>query len=268
MKPELVSVIMPTYNTGKFLSESIECVLNQTYTNLELMIADDGSTDNTRDILEHYKSKDPRVKVFYLERNQGAGPARNKCIKEAQGQYIAFCDSDDRWMPEKLEKQIAFLRERKCGLTYASYILCDENNQEKGIFIAPKVVTYAGMLRDDKIGCLTAVYDVKAVGEKFYLPSLRKRQDWAMFIMLLKKCRVAYGMKEPLAYYRLRQNSISSNKFALVHYNARVYQEMLGFSPLRSYLFLFTFFLPTYAIKMIKRKYDSFMYMRNKHAKE
>jgi len=262
MSQELVSVIMPTYNTGRFLSDSIDCVLNQTYTNLELLITDDGSTDNTREIMESYKAKDPRVKVFYLQGNQGAGPARNKCIKEAQGRYIAFCDSDDRWMPDKLEKQIRFMEERQCSLTYASYILCDEDNQEKGIFIAPRIVTYAGMLRDDKIGCLTAVYDVQAMGHKFYLPSLRKRQDWAMFILILKECRKAYGMKEPLAYYRLRHNSISSNKLALVQYNARVYQEVLGFSPLRSYLFLFTFFLPTYAVKILKRKFDSILYLR------
>ena len=264
MCQDLVSIIMPTFNTAKFVSDSIESVLNQTYTNLELLITDDGSSDGTRDILENYKKKDSRIKVFYLEGNQGAGPARNKCLKEAQGRYIAFCDSDDRWIPTKLEKQIQFIQEKNCSLTYSSYILCDEDNREEGIFIAPKKVTYAGMLRDDKIGFLTALYDLKAVGEKFYFPSLRKRQDWAMVILLLKKCRVAYGLKEPLAYYRLRHNSISRNKCALISYNANVYKQILGFSTFKAYLFLFTIFLPTYAIKMIKLKFDSFFFMRKR----
>jgi len=259
----LVSVIMPTYNAGRFLAASIESVLAQTYSNLELVITDDGSTDEqTLETLRVYKEKDSRVRVYYNKENMGAGPSRNFSTRQARGRYIAFCDSDDRWMPDKLEKQLAFMQERHCRLTYASYILCDDDDREKGIFIAPQRITYAGMLRDDKIGCLTAIYDAKALGRKFYMPALRKRQDWALFVMILRQCRVAYGLKEPLAYYRLRSNSISRNKWALIRYNANVYREVLGYSRFRAYAFLFTFFLPTYALKIIKRKYDSVKYLR------
>lgn len=120
MSQELVSVIMPTFNTGKFLSESIESVLHQTYTNLELLVTDDGSTDETLKILESYAQKDSRVKVFNLKNHQGPGHARNNSIQEAQGRYIAFCDSDDRWMPEKLERQIQFMHQKECALCCSS----------------------------------------------------------------------------------------------------------------------------------------------------
>ncbi len=257
---------MPTYNASRFLAGSVESVLNQTYTNIELIVTDDCSTDDTVSILRKYEKKDSRVKVFLQNENLGAGPARNVCIKNASGRYIAFCDSDDRWFPDKLEKQIRFLQQTHCRLTYSSYILCDSNDKEKGIFIVPDRITYRGMLRDDKIGCLTAIYDAKALGRKFYLPNLRKRQDWALFIMILRQCRVAKGIKEPLAYYRLRTDSISGNKFKLIKYNARVYREVLGYSVVMSYLFLFFIFLPTYAIKMIKRHWDSLAFNMMKKA--
>ncbi len=122
MKKELVSVIMPTYNASKYLADSIESILAQTYTNLELIITDDCSTDNTRIILEEYSRKDPRVKVEYLKKNCGPGIARNKSIERAQGRYIAFCDCDDRWFPEKLEKQIAHMTRKDCALCSSSYL--------------------------------------------------------------------------------------------------------------------------------------------------
>ena len=265
MAQELVSVIMPTHNEGRFLSASIESVLAQTYQNFELLITDDCSTDSvTIETLKHYRESDPRVKVFYSKKNQGAGPTRNNSIREAQGRYIAFCDGDDRWLPDKLEKQVAFMEEKHCRLAYSSYYICDEDDNQAGIFIAPKTVTYHGMLRDDKIGFLTAIYDVKSVGGKFYLPAIKGRQDWAMLIKLLERCRVAYGQKEPLAIYRLRKGSISHNKLALVKYNTKVYQEVLGFSKPFSYLYFAVCFMPTFIVKVIKKKVDSFIYLRKR----
>ena len=264
MERELVSVIMPTYNASKYLADSIESILAQTYTNLELVITDDGSTDTkTLEILRNYSEKDSRVRVFYLEKNMGAGPARNNSIKEARGRYIAFCDSDDNWMPEKLEKQLAFLEECRSRVTYSSYIMCDEKDNEIGLFIPPRKITYYGMLRDDKMGFSTCIYDAKTIGKKYYMPSLRKRQDWAMVINLMKHCRVAYGMKEPLVYYRIRSNSISRNKLALVRFNTKVYQEVLGFSKFKSYLYFSFLFLPTYSIKLIRKKIDSWLFNHN-----
>lgn len=138
MENTLVSVIMPTYNAAHWVADSIESVLSQTYQHLELIITDDCSTDNTREILKLYEQKDPRVKVIYLEKNLGAGHTRNKCIEHAQGRYIAFCDSDDRWMPTKLEKQLRFMDEKDCCMVYASYITCDEAGNNNGVIIAPQ----------------------------------------------------------------------------------------------------------------------------------
>lgn len=257
MSKELVSVIMATYNEERFLADSIESVLNQTYRDLELLITDDCSTNQAViDVLEDFKKKDDRVKVFYLTENQGPGRARNKSIEEAKGRYIAFCDSDDRWMPEKLEKQLALMRENDCCLAYSAYLTCDEEGKNTGMVAAPSKLTLRQMSRDNKIGCLTGIYDTKPYG-KFFMPPMRKRQDWALFLEVLKKCKYGLGITEPLAIYRKRKNSVSTNKKALLKYNALVYQEILGYSKFRSYLKLIFVFLPTYALKVFGNKIRS-----------
>jgi glycosyltransferase involved in cell wall biosynthesis len=265
MSQELVSVIMPTFNTGKFLSESIESVLHQTYTNLELLVTDDGSTDETLKILESYAQKDSRVKVFNLKNHQGPGHARNNSIQEAQGRYIAFCDSDDRWMPEKLERQIQFMHQKECALCCSSYITCDDKNKETGMVCAPEKISFSMMKRDNKIGCLTAVYDTQLLGKKYYMPPLQKRQDWALFLDITKQCHMAYGITEPLAYYRQRNNSVSSNKLALIPYNIKVYETILGYSPVKASLYFFFLFLPSYYMKVLKRNRDSKEYLKKRH---
>ena len=261
MQEELVSVIMPTYNASKFLADSIESVLSQTHSNLELLITDDCSTDGTRDILTQYEKKDPRVKVMYLEKNSGPGITRNKSIERAQGRYIAFCDCDHRWFPEKLEKQIAHMTRKDCALCSSSYLICDENDEVTGISISPKLLTLSSMKRDNKIGCLTAIYDIQRLGHKYYMPAIRKRQDWALFLNILKDCQICFCVTEPLAYYRHRQQSVSSNKISLVKYNASVYETVLGYSRVKAYLFFFFQFLPTYFLKVMKRKRDSKKYL-------
>ena len=155
--------------------------------------------------------------ILYLKENHGAGYARNKSIERAKGRYIAFCDSDDRWTTDKLEKQIAFMNEKKCALSCASYIIFDGETQEEiGFCTAPKKITYGMMKRDNKVGCLTAIYDIKMLGRKFFMPTIRKRQDWALFLQIIKECKVCYSYpSKPLAYYCVRKNSISS--LSLIH---------------------------------------------------
>lgn len=265
MPQELVSVIMPTYNASRFLAESITCVLNQTYGNIELLITDDHSTEkHTQELLDQFSQRDKRVKVMRLDINRGAGYARNESIKRAQGRYIAFCDSDDRWMPQKIEKQIAFMEKHNCALCYGSYILCNDEDKEKGIVIAPSEMTLNRLMHDNKIGCLTAIYDVKRTGKKYYMPELRKRQDWGLFLTILKDIDKAYGMKEPLAYYRIRPKSVSSRKLELVKYNIKVYEQVLGYSKVKSNLYFAFVFLPTHFMKLAKRHIDSFFYLRRK----
>ena len=261
MNQELVSVIMPTFNAGRYIADSIESILNQTYTNLELLITDDCSSDETRTILTEFSMRDPRVKVEYLKDNYGPGIARNKSIERAQGRYIAFCDCDDRWMPEKLEKQIAHMRRKDCALCSSSYLICDEGGQVTGINVSPKVLTLEMMKRDNKIGCLTAIYDIKRLGHKFYMPAIRKRQDWALFLNILKECQICFCVTEPLAYYRMRQQSVSSKKLSLIKYNVNVYETVFGYSSTKAYLYFLLRFLPTYYVKVLKRKRDSRRYM-------
>lgn len=249
MKKDLVSVIMPSYNASRFIGASIDSVLGQTYKKLELLITDDHSTDpETLELLKKYAEKDSRVRVFLLPENSGAGYARNNSIKEARGRYIAFCDSDDRWMPDKLQKQVAFMKKTNCCLSYSSYLICGEDDERRGIVIAPSIMTLSRLKHDNKIGCLTAMYDTRPYG-KFYMPTIRKRQDWALFLTILKSCGTAYGMVEPLAIYRKTQEGISRKKFKLIDYNAKVYQHVFGYGVVLSYLYLFVVFMPAYFFK-------------------
>lgn len=249
---ELVSIVMPTYNSAKYVAESIESILAQTYQHWELLITDDASDDETREIVRSYAENDPRVVLYSLPNNSGAGPARNNSIRKARGRYIAFCDSDDIWLPRKLEKQIAFMRAKKCCFCFASYYECDAGGRKTGLLVAPPSVTLKDTMRDDKIGFLTAVYDTRPFG-KFYMPSLRKRQDYAYVLLILKKCECAYSLREPLARYRRSRGSISHNKFSLIKFNAKVYQTVFGFSKLHAYCYLFFIFLPTYAWKRFRK---------------
>ena len=264
MTRHLVSVIMPTYNSGRLLKDSIDSILNQTYHNIELLITDDNSSDvQTREILKEYSQKDKRVDVTFLNSNHGPGYARNKSIERAKGQYIAFCDSDDRWFPKKLEKQLAFMAERNCALCYSSYIMCDNEDKELGITIAPFKMTFNKLKHDNQIGCLTAIYDAQMLGKKYYMPEIRKRQDWGLFLTILRDCQKAYAIQEPLAFYRIRENSVSRNKVSLVKYNILIYQKVLGDSPLKSHLYFFFIFMPHHLLKKIKRWIDSWNYRRN-----
>ena len=266
MTEGLVSVIMPTYNSSCFLADSIESILNQTYKKIELLITDDCSSDkNTINLLRKYEKEDDRVKIVFLHENMGPGYARNNSIERAEGQYMAFCDSDDRWREDKLECQIEFMKRNNISLCCSSYIICDGDNKEKGINVAPKVISFSMMKRDNKVGCLTAVYDIKLLGKKYFMPTIRKRQDWALFLSIIKDCKKAYGIQEPLAYYRLRGNSVSSNKFSLIKYNLMVYRQILGFNGVKSALYFTILFLPTYYRKTCKRYFDSINYLRKRY---
>jgi teichuronic acid biosynthesis glycosyltransferase TuaG len=263
----LVSVIMPTYNAGKYLADSISSILDQTYLDLELLITDDGSTDPvTLDILHEIEEKDSRVDVLYLDHNHGAGYARNKSIERAKGRYIAFCDCDDQWTLDKLEKQIAFMNQKQCALSCTSYFIFNFNEQKSvGINIAPPKITFSMMKRDNKIGCLTAIYDTQLLGRKYYMPTLRKRQDWALFLQILKDCKECYSYpNQPLAVYCRHKHSISSSKMSLAKYNIAVYRRILGYGRMKACFYFAFLFLPTYILKLMKRKLDSYCFVKRK----
>lgn len=250
----LVSIITPSYNCADYIGKTIESIQAQSYQNWELLITDDCSDDNSRKIIEEYIDRDSRIKLFTLPQNSGAGVARNNSIKEAKGRYIAFCDSDDRWFPEKLEKQLKYMNYKDCAMSYSSYMTTDENDKITGIVVCRKRESLISMCKDDKMGFLTVIYDTAKTG-KVYMPILRKRQDWALKLKVLKKCGEAFGMKEPLAYYRKREGSISNNKRSLIKYNIAVYHEVLGWSKLKSNVYFYTIFMPTHIIKLLYLKY-------------
>lgn len=250
-----VSIITPAYNCADYIADTIKSIQSQTYTNWELLITDDCSSDNTREIINKFASEDPRIKLLTLKNNSGAGVARNNSIEKAKGRFIAFCDSDDRWKPEKLERQIRFMVSNGYGLTYTSYETCNENGVVNGFVECLSKITYPKIIRDNGIGCLTAIYDAERIG-KFYLSSIRKRQDWCLWINIIKNTGPAFGLKDSLALYRLRNGSISSNKIEMLKYNFDVYHTVLGFNCIWSGILLGGYFLPYYFYKKKKQKRD------------
>ena len=263
MYGDLVSVIMPTHNSSKFLAASVESILGQTYQHLELLITDDCSTDSTHEMLKSFADKDSRVHVEYLTKQSGPAVSRNRCIERAQGRYIAFCDSDDRWFPEKLERQIQHMDKHDCALCSTSYLICDEEGKITGVNYSPSYLTLKKMQRDNKIGCSTAIYDTKRLGHKYYMPAIRKRQDWALFLNILKDCQISYCLKEPLVYYLHRKGSVSSDKLTLVKYNVNVYETVFSYSKLKSWIYFLFLFLPTYFCKRLRVKSDSRKYLKH-----
>lgn len=250
----LVSIITPSYNCSKFIRETIDSVLKQTYENWELLITDDCSTDDSRDVIGEYVAKDNRIKLFKLEKNGGAGVARNNSIREAKGQYFAFLDSDDRWMPHNLERKINFMQEKNCSVAYSSYLTCYEDGKMKGIVVCRSHETAFSTKCDDKMGALTFIYDMSKIG-KLYMPEIRKRQDWCYKMLVMNIAKDAYGIKEPLGIYRLVGNSLSRDKKKLIKYNIEGYSVALGWSKFKSILFFFIFFMPSYLLKRLEHKF-------------
>ena len=195
MKDGLVSIVMPAYNSEKYIGETIESVLAQTYQNWELLIVDDCSTDNTPNIVRSYLAKDSRVKYYRLSQNLGAAAARNKAMYEATGEYMAFLDSDDLWYKEKLQKQTDFMNQEKINFSYTSYERIEEcSNKLLQRVICPKQTSYEKLLLGNTIGNSTAMYSVKSLG-KFNIPLIRKRNDYALWCLIRKKVRIGYKYK-------------------------------------------------------------------------
>lgn len=222
---DLVSIITPLYNCETFIAATIESVLAQTYENWEMLIVDDKSSDNSLQIARLYAKQEKRIKITELDKNSGAAIARNTAIKSANGRYIAFLDSDDLWMEDKLEIQIKYMVEKDISFTYTAYDKMDENGNFRGRISVPTRVTYDDLLNTNSIGCLTAIYDVKRLG-KMYMPNIKRRQDYALWLKLLKVEEQAFGLDIPLAGYRVRNNSISSNKLRATLYQWRVYRDI------------------------------------------
>lgn len=229
----LVSIITPTYNSKNYIMDSVISVINQTYSHWELIIVDDYSIDGTRDILQDIKDMDPRIKVIYSDVNSGSGVSRNIGLSNSIGQYVAFLDSDDIWSSTKLSSQIDYLDEKGAAMCHTSFSFIDENgNGRKGRVVVSEIVDLETNLRRTEIGTSTAIIDRNVVREEFFFPSMRARQDLKLWIYLLGLGYKSVGLDKSLVSYRIRNDSVSSNKFKMLYLTFKVYLSVkeLAFS--------------------------------------
>lgn len=225
MMEKLVSIIMPSYNTGRFIKDTIGSVLCQTYSNWELIIVDDCSTDDTDEIVAPYLT-DQRIRYIKNDVNSGAAVSRNRALREAKGKWIAFLDSDDLWLPEKLEKQIRFMENGNYHFSYTRYEEIGEDSESRGIEISgPSRITKRGMYNFCWPGCLTVMYDAEHVG-LIQIEDIKKNNDYAMWLKVCKKAD-CYLLDETLAKYRRgRSGSISSHNYTkLIVWHYKLFHE-------------------------------------------
>jgi teichuronic acid biosynthesis glycosyltransferase TuaG len=206
----LVSIITPAFNSALFISQTIESVLKQTHPNWELLIVTDaGTTDNTANVVQEYTKADSRIKHFHLQNTRGVSASRNKALDEANGQFVAFLDSDDLWLPEKLEKQINFMLKEKIPFSCTSYRKTDEQgNVISRVITPPRILTYDSLLKNNELPCLTAMYDRQLIGTEHRLIE-HTHEDYIFWLSLLKTSKKCVSLPEDLARYRVVPNSRS-----------------------------------------------------------
>lgn len=222
---DLVSIIMPSYNTAKYISETIESVQSQTYPFWELIIIDDCSTDNTDEVVKSYLLDD-RIRYLKNDSNSGAAISRNRALCEARGRWIAFLDSDDLWKAEKLEQQIDFMEKNSYKFSYTQYVEIDENSNLRGVMISgPKRITKTGMYNYCWPGCLTVMYDRGFVGD-IQIVDIKKNNDYAMWLKICKKAD-CYLYPKVMAKYRKRGGSISNHSYIqLMKWHYKLFKEL------------------------------------------
>lgn len=232
---DLVSIVMPNYNCVKYIDETIQSVRKQSYTNWELLVVDDCSSDGSQAVVERYAIIDPRIKLFRNESNKGAAACRNIAIKNANGKWVAFLDSDDKWLPEKLEKQIRFMKNHRYHFSYTNYTEIDDQSNALGIlFTGPKSISRFRMLQFNFAGCLTVMYDREQFKDLAVNPLLKCRNDYALWIKLSKKM-TCYLLDETLAEYRVRRRSLShSGVFRLVKNHYLLFRLSEKYGPILS----------------------------------
>lgn len=213
-----VTIVTPSWNSEKYISEAIKSVQGQTYQNWEMIIVDDCSTDRSTEIIEHFSQQDHRIKLLKQQKNAGAAKARTRSMMAGTGRFVAYLDADDIWKPDKLKKQIQFMREKDCGFSCTSYEVIDDkgNPKNKYVYMLPKV-DYVGFLTNNLLQTVGIMVDTEKVDKKLLImPDLRRRQDAATWLQILKAGYQCYGMEDVLAEYRRTQGSLSSNKIKAV----------------------------------------------------
>ena len=247
----LVSIITPSYNSAKFIAETIQSVQNQTHQNWEMIIVDDASSDETENVVLSIIENDKRIQFLKLSQNSGPAVARNTGIEKASGYFMTFIDADDIWFPTFIENNIKTIQETAIPFVFSSYRRANEQLEfVYSDFIVPHKVSYSDILKSNSISCLTAFVDIKKLGKK-YMPLIRKRQDMGLWLNYLKVIPFAYGIQETQAIYRIRENSLSRKKSDLIKYQWQFYRQVENLNVFQS------------AYYMLHWMYRGFMKYRN-----
>lgn len=238
MKGTLVSIITPMFNSSRFLELSIQSVMSQTYNNWEMIIVDDCSVDNSVQIVESFIKNDPRIVLIESKTNSGPGVSRNMAIDYAKGEIIAFLDSDDIWHPNKLELHVNFMLENNASFSHTSYGFIDEEGKSinQTFHVSSHPIDYVSALKRTEISCLTAMYNVKLIG-KHYMPDLRRKQDYALWLSILKQGIKSIPLDIELAYYRQRKGSVTHKKYKLIIGHYRFLKEQEGLNSINALKF-------------------------------
>lgn len=234
---ELISIIVPVYNVEKFIRETMDSVLAQTYPHWELLLVEDGSSDGSADAITGYieEKMETRIRLVRQPFNQGAAKARNRGLREAAGRYIAYLDADDLWVPEKLERELAFMREKDAAFVFTGYEFADENGVGTGKVVrVPETLTYKQALSNTTIFTTTVMFDTEKIPkEQLEMPDM-KSEDTALWWKVLQQGYVAYGLDENLVRYRRAGRSLSSNKLEALRRIWNLYRKVAGLSVIKS----------------------------------
>ena len=226
-KRPTVSVVMPAYNAERFVEQAILSVRNQSVTDWDLLVLDDGSTDRTVQIVQRLAAEDSRIRIILNEKNIGVARTRNRGFDLCQGQYVALLDSDDIWHPQKLEKQLALAEEKNADLVYCTYAIVDGQGQKVRLdYVVPETVSLQDLLRENVIGCSTVLMSSEVL-KKYRFTTEFYHEDYVLWLQLLQDGYVAVGCREALVDWRLIENSRSFNKRRSAQNRWKIYRKCL-----------------------------------------
>lgn len=248
----LVSIIVPVYNVENFIEETMDCVLAQTYCNWELLLVEDCSSDSTVTLIQQYMDKtgDSRIRLIRQPSNMGAARARNRGLREAKGRYIAYLDADDLWEPEKLEKELAFMKEKGAAFAFTGYEFADETGKGMGKVVhVPEELTYKQALSNTTIFTTTVMFDLEKLPREQLEMPVMKSEDTALWFRVLRSGVTAYGLDENLVKYRRAGKSLSSNKLEAIRRIWNLYRRAEGMNVISS-AWHFCF----WALRAVKRR--------------
>lgn len=240
---EMVSVVVPVYHAEKYIEETMDCVCAQTYLNWEMLLVVDGPEDPTVEVIQKYleKTGENRIRLFIQDKNQGAALARNRGVAEAKGRYIAYLDADDLWMPDKLEKEVNFVKQKDAAFAFTGYEFADENGKGTGKVVkVPEKLTYKEALKNTTIFTTTVMFDTEKIDKAMLkMPNMRS-EDTALWWRILREGYTAYGLNENLVLYRRPAVSLSSNKIVAIKRIWNLYRQAEKLSiPYSCYNFCF-----------------------------